>query len=349
MSKRSVLLLAALLLLIALFSFALGTSYAQEQFGSNWQAQYYNNVNFSGTPLTRVDAAINFNYGAGSPDPSIPADNFAARWTGTQTFATAGTYTFTLVRDEGARVFLDGALIINQTGGGFGSFTVDLFVSAGPHTIVVEYFELTGNAQITFSWRASGTGVATVTFSGPTPTAGPTNTPTITALPPIPPGAISATVIRASVLNVRSAPFLGADVLGRILRGQTYAIVGRNSNATWFLLQLSGYQGWAFGYYLAFNGNEFNAPVVSAAGSGTIVDLNTQAVGITQGGMRLRAQPTTASAQIGRIPWGETIPITGRTADGQWYRTSWFGTVGWVYAPFIRIVEGNLNNVPVVP
>ncbi|MFN8373362.1 MAG: SH3 domain-containing protein [Anaerolineae bacterium] len=348
MFRRVIITVVVLGMLILMLSLSLSPTYAQEQFGSNWSAQYYNNVSFSGTPVSRIDAAINFSFGAGSPDPAIPADNFSARWTGTQAYATAGTYTFTLSRDDGARVFLDGTLIMNHTEGGAQTFTADIFVSAGSHTIVVEYFELSGNASISFSWRLSSGSTVTATPSGPTPTPGPTATPTITALPPIPAGSITATVIRASVLNVRSAPFLGAPVLGRILRSQTYAIVGRNSNATWFLLQLSGYQAWAFGYYLAFYGNEFNVPVVSAAGSGVTVDLNSQAVGITEGGMRLRAAPSVDSAQIGRIPWGQTIPITGRTADGVWYRTNWFGTVGWVYSPYIRIVEGNLDNVPVV-
>jgi len=63
---------------------------------------------------------------------------------------------------------------------------------------------------------------------------------------------------------VRGGPSAYADRLGSVLRGQTYAIVGRDENARWFLLQLSGYQAWASGYYLYINGNEFNAPIVSS-------------------------------------------------------------------------------------
>ena len=70
-------------------------------------------------------------------------------------------------------------------------------------------------------------------------------------------------MIRAAVLNARSGPFLGADRVDRLLRGQTYAVVGRDEHARWFLLQLSNKQAWAWGYYLAINGNEFSAPVVS--------------------------------------------------------------------------------------
>src|SRR5690349_11543079 len=110
MFRRVIIILAVVVTLLLTLSLSYSPTYAQEQFGSNWSAQYYNNTSFSGTPFVRTDAAINFNFGAGSPDASIPADNFAARWTGTQTFTTAGTYTFTLTRDDGARVFIDGAL-----------------------------------------------------------------------------------------------------------------------------------------------------------------------------------------------------------------------------------------------
>ena len=32
--------------------------------------------------LTRTDGTIDFAYGAGSPDPSLPPDEFSARWSG---------------------------------------------------------------------------------------------------------------------------------------------------------------------------------------------------------------------------------------------------------------------------
>ena len=86
MFRRVIMILAVLVTLILMMSLSFSPTYAQEQFGSNWSAQYYNNTSFSGTPFTRTDAAINFSFGAGSPDASIPADNFAARWTGTQNF-----------------------------------------------------------------------------------------------------------------------------------------------------------------------------------------------------------------------------------------------------------------------
>ncbi|NWF67617.1 MAG: SH3 domain-containing protein [Chloroflexi bacterium] len=154
--RLSVLLSAVILLSTGLL-FDAQPGKAQDIFGSNWSAVYYPTPNFSGTPtVTRVENAINFNYGAGSPDPQIPADNFSARFTGTQTFS-QGTFTFTLVRDGGARVFLDGQLILNHTEGGLATFQTTIAVTGGARNIVVEYIAATGNAQIVFSWRqASG-------------------------------------------------------------------------------------------------------------------------------------------------------------------------------------------------
>jgi hypothetical protein len=41
------------------------------------------------------------------------------------------------------------------------------------------------------------------------------------------------------------------------------------------------------------------------------------------------------------------VPVVGRTADGFWYQIVWRGTVGWVYSEFLRVLEGNLANVPI--
>jgi hypothetical protein len=155
---------AIFLLLISTFIDVQPTK-AQQQFGSNWSATYFPSQDFTGTPFTRIDAAINFNFGAGSPDPSIPADNFSARWTGTQTF-TAGTYTFTLTRDDGARVYLDSQLILNHTEGGAQTFQTTISVSGGAHNIVVEFIEAAGNAQIVFSWQAVAAGIGGGTGGG---------------------------------------------------------------------------------------------------------------------------------------------------------------------------------------
>jgi hypothetical protein len=168
---RLLVFLPAVFLLVFGMLFSPQPTKAQQQFGSNWTAVYFPSQDFTGASITRVESAINFNYGTGSPDPAIPADNFSARFTGTQTF-TAGTYTFTLTRDDGARVYIDSQLILNHTEGGAQTFQTTVSVAGGAHNIVVEFIEAAGGAQIIFSWQlvsssiggGGGTTTGTITY-----------------------------------------------------------------------------------------------------------------------------------------------------------------------------------------
>ncbi len=107
-----------------------------------WAGEYFANVSLSGTPLvTRDTAEIDFDWGAGSPDPKIPVDNFSARWTKVGDYA-AGTYRMSATADDGIRVRVDGRLVIDAwRDQGPTTFTADVALTAGEHTVVVEYYE----------------------------------------------------------------------------------------------------------------------------------------------------------------------------------------------------------------
>lgn len=333
--------------LLVLSSSLLVTQAQAQSFGTDWRGEYYNNTDLSGNPVIGVvDSQVNFNWGEGAPtglQGFVNTDNFSVRWNSLENFA-AGTYRFTMFADDGARVFIGDDLIIDffDNPSGFDSDSADVVIVAGTQDITVEYVEREGNASVQFFWEP----ISLVA----TDTPGPSPTPTATSLPPIPPGALSATVVRASVLNARNAPSLGGGVVGRLLRGQTYQVIGRDENAQWFLLQLSGFQGWAWGFYLFIDGNEFNAPVRSATSLFPIPDgfVDTGVIAQTRAVMKLRSSPDVFSQQIGRIDWGGFLPVVGRTPNNDWYLVLWKGTIGWVSTGFIRITQGDLNSVPIV-
>lgn len=365
MRKTGIGFLAILGILVALLGLMSRPAVAQVQTGVGWSAEYYSTPNFSGTPFTAtLPGGVTYAYGLGSPDTRIPADNFSSRFTSVQNLA-AGTYRFSVTSDDDASVSIDGTRRYDRGATGTQlteSFTVDL--TAGQHVFVVEHVELVSEATIIFQWELVGGQVFTPSFGTPgfgtpgffptpfgTPpaTVGPTPTPTRipnTPLPAIPPGALTGTVVRATVLLVRTGPFFGAPVASRILRGQTYQVIGRDPDARWFLLQLSQGTGWVWGYYLFVNGNEFNAPVQNAFVPLGGAAASTGVVGQTNAVLRLRAEPNAGSAQTGRIPWGDLLPILARTNTG-WYQVVFRGTVGWVSSEFVNIVEGDINVVPV--
>ncbi len=133
----------------------------------SFTGQYYNNMTLSGSPvLTRTDPAINFLWNTGSPGGGVPVDLFSARWTTTQNFP-AGTYTFYGNSDDGVRVFVDGSLVVNQwVNQSFAPYSGSTTLSAGNHTVVVEYFENGGEANITFGISSSTVGAGSASEYG---------------------------------------------------------------------------------------------------------------------------------------------------------------------------------------
>lgn len=138
-----------------------------------WRGEYYNNGSLSGVPtVVRNDNDVKFNWGTGSPAQGIGSDNFSARWTRSFTFA-PGNYEFTVSADDGARLYIDNVLLIDAWGRATGrSITKPIRLTAGAHTIRLEYMEQTGDAKVNLGWN------------GPIAPAGEGNL--ITCVPPYP-------------------------------------------------------------------------------------------------------------------------------------------------------------------
>jgi hypothetical protein len=150
MRPIAVVALIALLVLVGALAPALPVA---AQVSVPWHGEYFNNITLSGTPaLIRDDANINFSWGAGSPGPGVNADFFSVRWT-SYSYFDAGNYTFSLVIDDGARLWIDEQLIIDQwRDQAETTYSVTKALSAGYHTMRVEYYERAGNAVCRLSW-----------------------------------------------------------------------------------------------------------------------------------------------------------------------------------------------------
>jgi len=123
--------------------------------GATWRAEYFANRELEGWPvLVRDDGAIDFDWGSGSPDPAVPADNFSVRWTHTLAFD-AGTYRFLASTDDGVRIWVDGGLVIDAWEDQMlpETHTGELYLSSGQHTVAVEYYEHGGDAAAHVWWQ----------------------------------------------------------------------------------------------------------------------------------------------------------------------------------------------------
>lgn len=118
----------------------------------SWLAQYYNNRDLVGPPvLERREANVSYNWGYGSPAPSVFADNFSARWTRTFNMA-GGTYRITARVDDGVRIYIDGVLVLDAwMVQAATTYTVDVIIAGGNRTFTVEFFEAEGVAEISLN------------------------------------------------------------------------------------------------------------------------------------------------------------------------------------------------------
>ena len=127
--------------------------------GTGLEGNYFNNVNFTGTQVQRVDAQVNFNFSTKSPISGIAAGTYSIRWTGQVKPAFSEKYTFTVTSDDGVRLWVNHKPVIanwGQVGVGTVSGKIDL-VAGKKYDIQLEYRQKTGSAQVKMSWSSAST------------------------------------------------------------------------------------------------------------------------------------------------------------------------------------------------
>lgn len=131
-------------------------SFTTRSADSGVRAEYYKGTDLKELVLTRVDPGINMNWGAGSPDPLVPADNFSARWTGELEVPFTSSWTFTASCDDCVRLWVNGQLLFDkwgQQGGVEWVGTIDL-AQGQKYSVVMEYYENSGDARAILYWSS---------------------------------------------------------------------------------------------------------------------------------------------------------------------------------------------------
>lgn len=118
-----------------------------------FRGEYYANTTLSGSPaFVRCDSRIDNVWAFGGPGGSLRADNFSVRWVGTHNFP-GGTYAFVATGDDGLRVSVDGYTLINAWRDQHATqYRATRGLTAGNHTVVVEYYERSGYALAQLIW-----------------------------------------------------------------------------------------------------------------------------------------------------------------------------------------------------
>ncbi len=133
----------------------LPTTFSEINTGLN--VTYYDNSNFTGLSVSRIDPEVNLYWREFSPDAAIGPDTFSSRWTGYLLPQYSENYTFYTEFDDGDRVWVNGTQVINNWVDDAAEFTspTPLALDAGKLVpIVVEHYENGGYASAWLRWSS---------------------------------------------------------------------------------------------------------------------------------------------------------------------------------------------------
>ncbi len=123
--------------------------------GTGLRGEYFDNADLTNPKVTRIDSTVDFNWGTGSPDPTVGSDTFSARWTGQLEAPKSGIYTFATTSDDGIRLWINNQLLIdNWTAPSSVNNSRRIKLSKGQlYDLRLEYYDQTGDAGVHLLWR----------------------------------------------------------------------------------------------------------------------------------------------------------------------------------------------------
>jgi hypothetical protein len=124
--------------------------------GTGLRAHVFDNPDFTSLKRVRIDATVNFDWGAGAPSSTTDADSFSIRWTGQVQPRHSQTYTFHTSSDDGVRLWVNGVLLIDKwQDQSETEWTGSIALTAGQkYDLRLEYFENSGPAAAKLYWSS---------------------------------------------------------------------------------------------------------------------------------------------------------------------------------------------------
>ena len=124
---------------------------------SGLKGEYFANQELSGTPvLTRIDSAVNFDWGGSPPGAGIPNEHFSVRWTGSLVPTETGEFDLSIRSDDGSRLYVDGELFIDNWGDHAEvTRSRKITLEKGKEIqLKLEYYQSGGGAVVSLGWQS---------------------------------------------------------------------------------------------------------------------------------------------------------------------------------------------------
>jgi hypothetical protein len=147
----------------------------------------------------------------------------------------------------------------------------------------------------------------------------------------------------------------------KVLPGMKMSAVYRSADSNWISVLVSP-QDMVWVPAPVIDINPYDLPIQpvridrSQQVTGAVPPPTAGMVGRVYGTLRIRALPTTASAQIGRVPYRAFVGVYGRNERGTWVKINYNGVIGWVLGAYVRlqppsngaIISLRIRDLPIV-
>ncbi len=133
--------------------------------GDGLSASYYPNGTLTGSPATtRVDAAVDFNWGFGLPNVAVTARPFSVKWTGFVMPQYSEAYTFYVQAGDGMRLSVNGVPLFNSWTDGLPTErSGNIQLNAGQlYSIELDHYNNASSAIVALNWSSPSTPKAIV-------------------------------------------------------------------------------------------------------------------------------------------------------------------------------------------
>jgi len=124
--------------------------------GTGLLGEYYRGISFGALgrlEMSQVDPSMDFDWGESGPAAGM-VDYFSIRWRGQLNAPFTETYTFTLLADDTAQLFIDDQLLIGWSPNGTRRTGSMPMVAGRRYDIRLEYYERTESARVRLEWSS---------------------------------------------------------------------------------------------------------------------------------------------------------------------------------------------------
>ena len=107
--------------------------------------------------LERIDPRIDFSWGSSPPDPRLRPEAWRVEWTGALRVPAEGEWTFFLTSDDGSRLDLDGATVVDNGGAHpMQERQGSARLAEGERALKLSFEQLGGEAGVKLEWQGPG-------------------------------------------------------------------------------------------------------------------------------------------------------------------------------------------------